>query len=165
MQCHATGREDVRRRDKHEKRRSGDLPIVAPPIPHRRGDATLTNESSSANSGPLPSAANEACAAVHVRGEISTQTCVDDSNAIHYDAGVALYVSSSSNCAFLILFPGLRIRTTNRLEKFWIPNARTKHCVANFLPCSAACYASGSGSGSGPTRFHYSCGSCLYVNS
>ena len=56
MQCHATGREGVRGQDKHEKRRSGDLPIVAPPIPGRRGDATLTNVSSSA-SGPLPSAA------------------------------------------------------------------------------------------------------------
>ena len=35
MQCHATGREGVRGQDKHEKRRSGDLPIVAPPIPGR----------------------------------------------------------------------------------------------------------------------------------
>ena len=35
MQCHATGREGVRGQDKHEKRRSGDLPIAAAPYPGR----------------------------------------------------------------------------------------------------------------------------------
>jgi len=35
IQCHATGREGVRGQDKHENRRSGDLPIVAPPYPRQ----------------------------------------------------------------------------------------------------------------------------------
>jgi hypothetical protein len=101
MPCLVTGREGVRGQDKHEKRRSGDLPIVAPPIPSRRGDATLTNVSSSA-SGPYPT---KYC--MYARSEvvlrrreilrnegpnypqhwtlelsIRCQTCVDDSNAV-----------------------------------------------------------------------------------
>lgn len=51
MPCHVARREGVRTcvrgQDKHEKRRSGDLPIVAPPPPYprqaRRCDLGLTS--------------------------------------------------------------------------------------------------------------------------
>lgn len=102
MPCHVARREGVRAcvrgQDKHEKRRSGDLPIVAPPSPlSPAGEAMRpwTNVSSSA-SGPE---VNEACAASDRQQPAWSRTGEARKAAVRNEPSFQLWNLGSLSCS------------------------------------------------------------------